>query len=142
MYMLVTNFIHAKVGDAEAGRIILPAVVTFSGEEALSDRNYKLHSALGEQSSFVGIMKTVCRISLERALDLKTIVHLDSSCRQYRRSKAPSKRCRCGSWRLSGVSNNKSGQRLDGALVGAYVIITVDHMASGLFVSESAGQAH
>jgi hypothetical protein len=41
--------------------------------------------------------------------------------------------CRCPSWRLSDVSNNKSGQRLNGALVGAYVIITVDHMALDLF---------
>ena len=34
---------------------------------------------------------------------------------------------------MSDVSNNKFGQRLDGALVVAYVIITVDHMALDLF---------
>ena len=34
---------------------------------------------------------------------------------------------------MSDVSNNKSGQRLNGALVVAYVIITVDHMALDLF---------
>lgn len=34
---------------------------------------------------------------------------------------------------MSDVSNNKLGQRLNGALVVAYVIITVDHMAFDLF---------
>jgi hypothetical protein len=46
--------------------------------------------------------------------------------------------CRCSSWRLSGVSNNKSGQRLNGALVAAYVIVNLDHMALDLILCESA----
>lgn len=37
------------------------------------------------------------------------------------------------SWRVSDILNNKSGQRLNGALVVAYVIITVNHMALDLF---------
>jgi hypothetical protein len=44
--------------------------------------------------------------------------------------------CRCSSWRLSGVSNNKSGQRLNGALVAAYVIVNLDHMALDLILCE------